>query len=449
MTRWARQELHGWGRVPRIDARVARPEERSELLRILAEREGSLLAYGLGRSYGDAPLLTRGGVVRTERLDRMLGFDAETGWLRVEAGVTLQDIARTFAPRGWFPPVVPGTWFVTAAGALANDIHGKNHHVDGTWADHVRRVELLTADGIVVWCDADTEPELFWATVGGLGLTGLILSLEVRLVRIASPWLEVETLQVPDLDAFFVASAESAGFTHTVTWVDASKRGRHLGRGLVMRGRWTDRPPRRASRFADASAALPVDLPGRLLNRHTVSLFNAAFYRQKLRRRVVETQHYVPFFFPLDAVSDWNRAYGARGFYQYQLVVPPDPDHRAVRAALEAIAGSGMASFLAVIKEFGPDTHPWLSFPRPGTTLALDFPNVGPRLLELFTRLDRIVLDAGGRVYLGKDARLSRDTFRAMYADWEGWRAIRDRWDPTGVFRSDLAARLDLVGVPA
>ncbi|MBN2801317.1 MAG: FAD-binding oxidoreductase [Deltaproteobacteria bacterium] len=443
MSTWAEQSLHGWGHYPVHGALVARPESPAEVAQALREHQGrGLLAYGLGRSYGDAPLLEGGQVLRTERLDRMLSFDDSTGWARIEAGVTVEDLARTFAPRGWFPPVVPGTWYVTAAGALANDIHGKNHHLDGTWADHVRRVELLTASGEVVVCDAEREPDLFWATVGGLGLTGLILSMEVRMVPIPGPYIEVETVKVRDLDHFFQVSAESGGYSHTVSWIDTTTRGRGMGRGHFMRGRWTaERPP---AGLHLPRLTVPFDAPNALLNRATITLFNEAYYQRQRAARVRAITGYEPFFFPLDAVDGWNRAYGPRGFLQYQLVVPHDPERRAIRAVMEAVTRSGMASFLAVIKEFGDRIHPHLSFPRPGVTLAMDFPNRGRPLLDLFDRLDRIVLDAGGRLYLGKDARLSRDTFRAMYPEWEGWRALRDTWDPEGVFRSSLGRRLGL-----
>lgn len=456
MTSWAEREMWGWGRYPRVRAHCTRPERRREVLEALRERGGDpLLAHGLGRSYGDAALIEGGRVVLTRRLDRMLAFDPETGWLRAEAGVSIEDLLKVFVPRGFFPPVVPGTQFVTLGGALACDIHGKNHHVDGTFADHVRRVEILTAAGDLVICDATHEPELFWATVGGMGLTGLILSMEVRLHRIESPYIEMESIRVENLDHFFEVSAESGDFTHTVSWIDCVARGRRMGRGIFMRGRHAG--PAAAPRGPDLREKVlervspllevPFDAPGWLLNHATIRAFNEAYYRKQLRARQSSVVHYEPFFFPLDFVRDWNRLYGPRGFLQYQLVVPPDPEHRAIREILEAISGSGMASFLAVIKEFGDRVHGGLSFPAPGVTLALDFPHYGAPLFELLDRLDAIVADAGGRVYLCKDARLSRPMFRRMYPDWERWRAVRDRWDPEGVFQSALARRLGLVPV--
>jgi len=454
MTVWAERELHGWGRYPRVTAECARPEERREAIAALADREDHpVLAFGLGRSYGDTALLSGGRVILTERLDRMLDFDPETGWLRCEAGVSLRDIIAVFAPRGWYPAVVPGTCFVTVGGAVANDIHGKNHHVDGTFADHVRRVELLTATGEIVRCDAETEPELFWATVGGMGLTGLMLALDVRLVPIESEWIEMESIRVRNLDHFFEVSSQSSDYTHTVSWIDNSARGASTGRGLFMRGRWApaSATPKtdllsRLKQWADPFLDLPIDAPGWLLNAASIMAFNEVIYRKQLEDEVHTLVHNEPFFFPLDFVRNWNRGYGARGFLQYQLVVPHDPEHRAIRGVLEEIRKAGIFSFLAVIKEFGDRPHGGLSFPEPGVTLAMDFPNTGRSLLELFERFDRIVLDGGGKLYLGKDARLGRDTFRRMYPEWERWKAVRDHWDPDLVFQSDLGHRLGLCG---
>ena len=453
--RWSELELHGWGRYPRLRSACTRPERVSEVHAALADRGADpLLAHGLGRSYGDAALLEGGKVVLTRRLDRMLDFDPATGWVRCEAGVSIEDLVNTFLPRGFFPPVVPGTQFVTLGGAIANDIHGKNHHVDGTFCDHIRRVELLTAAGAVVVCDADHEPELFWATVGGLGLTGLILSCELKLVPVAGPLIEMESVRVENLDHFFAVSAESAAFTHTVSWIDCVARGKSMGRGIFMRGRHAaagaQASPGVLGGVIDAVSPLmqvPLDAPNWLMNKLTMRLFNETYYRKQPHGTTAQISHYAPFFFPLDFVRDWNRVYGDRGLLQYQLVVPPDPQHRAIRQVLEAITETGMGSFLAVIKEFGDRAHPGLSFPQPGVTLALDFPNHGRPLLDLLDRLDRVVLDAGGRVYLGKDARLSRAAFEQMYPDLDRWRGVRDRWDPQHVFQSSLGRRLGLSGV--
>jgi FAD/FMN-containing dehydrogenase len=450
-TNWAAKNLAGWGRYPRIDTWVARPERLSEVQQALKDRDGKpVLGFGLGRSYGDAALVRDGRVISTQRLNRMLDFDPETGWLRVEAGVSLKEIIDTFLPRGFFPPVVPGTQFVTVGGAVGCNIHGKNHHIDGAFGDHVRRLELLTASGEIVICDRETEPELFWATVGGMGMTGLILSLEVRLQRVHNAAIAMESVRVNNLDEFFEVSDQSASFTHTVSWVDCVKQGASMGRGIFMRGRHAmpgeDFEPSPLDMVAEGVQKL---VNGKAfesniwLNKATIRMFNEAFFRKTPAGTTRANVHYVPFFFPLDAVENWNYLYGSRGFLQYQMVVA---DREAVRDILSIISKSGLASFLAVIKDFGEADHGGLSFPTPGTTLALDFPNFGRPLFQMLDRLDDIVLEAGGRVYLGKDARLPREKFQKMYPEWERWKAVRDLWDPKHVFQSELGRRLGLVG---
>jgi decaprenylphospho-beta-D-ribofuranose 2-oxidase len=456
MAEWTRKQLAGWGRLPVLAADVARPETTAAArLRVeeCARDCLPLVPYGLGRSYGDAALIRDGRAVLTRRLDRILSFDPATGWLHAEAGVSIADLLSTFVPRGFFPPVTPGTRFVTLGGAFACDVHGKNHHGDGCFSNHVRSLELLLASGEVRTVTRESDPETFTATAGGMGLTGLILSLELKLAPIASPLIEVETERVPDLDTFFSISRESAGFTHTVAWLDCLARGRDVGRGIFIRGRHAPseatRSPgilERLTRAASPLLAVPFDAPNALLNRATITAFNAAYYYRHPRGTARSLSPIDPFFYPLDAVTDWNRIYGGRGFYQYQMVLPPDPGHAALRELLSAIGASGLGSFLAVLKEFGPTDNGGLSFPRAGVTLALDFPNHGAPLLSLFERLDAITLSAGGRVYLGKDARLSRATFRRMYPGWEAWRATRDRLDPGGVFQSELGRRLGLSG---
>jgi decaprenylphospho-beta-D-ribofuranose 2-oxidase len=459
MAEWTRKDLAGWGRVPVVPADAARPETLADARRAVTKARDlhmPVLAHGLGRSYGDAALVRDGRVIVTRRLDRMLDFDPNSGWLRAEAGVSYEDILNTFVPRGFFPPVTPGTKFVTLGGALACDVHGKNHHHDGCFSNHVRAFDLLLASGETIRVTRETEPDIFRATVGGLGLTGLILAVEVRLVPIASPLIAMESVRVGSLDEFFAVSKESTDFTHTVSWIDCLAGGSRLGRGIFMRGRhapaWTEPPTGFGARLGALREAIapmlgvPFDAPNGLLNRATIATFNEAYFRRHPRGVKVSTSHYEPFFYPLDAVANWNRVYGRRGFYQYQNVLPPDPDNRAIRAVLEAIASSGMASFLAVLKEFGPTDNGGLSFPRPGVTLALDFPNHGEKLARLFDRLDAITLEAGGRVYLAKDARLPRDTFRRMYPGWEAWKNTRDALDPNHLFQSELGRRLGLSG---
>lgn len=450
MTTWSKQSLSGWGRHPVIEAECARPESRDEVLAALSDRgDHPVLAHGMGRSYGDAALIEGGRVVLTRRLDRMLALDEDTGELTCEAGVTLEEILDTFVPRGYFPPVVPGTQYVTVGGAIGCNIHGKNHHRDGCFGDHVTAMEVLLASGEVVRCSRTEREDLFWATVGGMGLTGLILNATVRLYPVESPALEVETIRFGGLDEFFAISDESSEFTHVVSWIDTVKSGRGMGRGVFMRGRHApagaDYEAGGVDRLASAVGKL-VDgkafNSNALLNRWTVRAFNEAYYRKEKRGVSRSTTHYRPFFFPLDAVENWNYIYGPRGFLQYQFVVP---ERAAVRAALERVSGSKQASFLSVIKAFGDRDHGGLSFPQAGITLAMDFPNTGEPLMRLFEDLDEIVASAGGRVYLGKDARLPARYLERMYPEWTDWKQVRDTYDPEGVFRSDLGERLGLV----
>ena len=450
-TIWASKELAGWGRLPVVRSLCTRLERRSDAFEALAERdEQSLVAHGLGRSYGDAALLDEGRVILTRRLDRMLEFDESTGWLHCEAGVSIGDLIDVFLPRGWFPPVVPGTQFVTIGGAIGCNIHGKNHGHAGCFGDHIRQIELLCADGQIVTCGPEENPDLFWATVGGMGLTGLILSAQIQLYPVESGAIEMETIRFDSLDEFFAISADSTDYYHTVSWIDCLRSGSTMGRGVFMRGRHApsgaddELSPGLVGRLSNLAQSL-VDgralQSNHLLNKATIRLFNEAYFHSHpagVHRSTVACE---PFFFPLDAVANWNHIYGDRGFLQYQVVVP---EKQAMAHILELIAHSGMASFLAVIKEFGDADHGGLSFPCAGTTLALDFPNYGPQLFDLLDRLDEIVVDVGGRVYLGKDARLSAENFRRMYPQWQRWKSVRDQWDPDGVFQSDLSRRLQL-----
>ena len=338
-------------------------------------------------------------------------------------------------------------------GALASDIHGKNHHVAGSWSSHVRNVELLKSTGEIVVCDGERETELFRATAGGQGLTGVILSMEIRLIKVESAAVEMESTRVRNLEEFFEASDAASDWPYSVGWINGLAKGDSLGRGIFMAGRHA---PAGTKVRNGALGLIPRRLlSGRylqsnlLLNGLTARMFNTVYYRKQLRQRVRKNVGVYPYFFPLDAVDRWNLMYGGRGFFQYQYVVPSDPDRRALRQTLTEISSSNTLPVLGVIKEFGSEQHGGLSFPAPGVTVALDFPNQGERSLSLFSRLDDIVADAGGRVYLTKDARLGREAFRRMYPDWKRWKAVRDAADPDGVFQSDLSRRLGLTDTPA
>jgi decaprenylphospho-beta-D-ribofuranose 2-oxidase len=436
------ERLSGWGRHPVQECRVYRPEKVSELAEVMASApEGGVVSRGLGRAYGDAAL-NPGGVVSHLRLNRMLAFDEAAGVLECEGGVTLGEIVYAFLPRGWFLPVVPGTRHVTVGGAIAADVHGKNHHRDGTFGRFVDEIRLLTPGRGLLACSRDAEADAFRATLGGMGLTGAIVSATLRLMRVESPFLSVDYRPTRDLDDALARFGESdAGHRYSVAWIGALAKGRALGRGVLMQG---DHAPASGSRPASrrpGSRSLPFDLPGVALNRFTVGAFNR-LYRATHGARTGAVEPLERFFWPLDAVGDWNRAYGRRGFVQYQLVVPMGRAD-ALAAVLRRAAESGRASFLAVLKRFGPAGEGTLSFPMAGWTLSLDFP-VAPGLEEMLAEMDRTVADAGGRVYLAKDAMLDATTFARMYPAAEAFRAVRRTLDPAGVLTSSLARRVGL-----
>jgi FAD/FMN-containing dehydrogenase len=384
-----------------------------------------MLPYAFGRSYGDSCLNDGGLLLDVRRLDRMIAFDQTAGLLRCEAGVPLAEILALIVPRGWFLPVVPGTRWVSVGGAIANDIHGKNHHLAGSFGAHLTRLELLRSSGDRIVCAPGDD--LFHATVGGLGLTGLILWAEIRLKRIPGPGIAQERIRFAGLDGFFELAAEDGRHEYTVAWVDCLARGRRLGRGLYLRGDHAPYDGRVPSPLRPARFRVPGDAPDALLNGVSLSLFNGAYYRAQLRRVHRTTLPYLPFFFPLDNVGDWPRLYGRRGFVQYQCVVPDEPGGGAMRVLIDRISRSGEPPALAVLKRLGtmPSTG-LLSFARPGLTLAVDFAVRGAPTLALLDDLDAVVREAGGAVYPAKDARMSRESFRAFFPALDRFTPHRD-----------------------
>lgn len=409
-----------WGRIPL--AGPERVEAGDWRFETLPERcEGTaLLARGAGRSYGDSCINSDGIQLATHRLNRFIAFDTGVGTLCCDAGVTLSEILALIVPRGWFLPVVPGTQFVTLGGAIANDIHGKNHHHAGSFGCHVVSLELLRSDGERHQCSAQQNEELFAATIGGLGLTGLITRAELRLRPLAGDTMLVENLVFESPEAFARLSDESADWEYTVSWVDVFARGDQIGRGIFSRARHTDEPGPLEANTARARVSVPFAPPLSLVNTWSVDLFNRLYFSIGRRGRGEREVHYQPFFFPLDAIGHWNRAYGRRGFYQYQCVLPHEAGIEGLHELLSRIAASGEGSFLVVLKEFGARRSPGLlSFPRPGFTLALDFANRGDRTLELLDSLDDIVMAAGGALYPAKDARMSPTVFRRSFPNME------------------------------
>jgi FAD/FMN-containing dehydrogenase len=411
------RDYQSWGRYPRAQHTRVLPISWPSEPPALAGLAESVLPFAYGRSYGDSCLNDQGALLDVTGLDRFIAFDDSQGLLRCEAGVTLADILALLVPRGWFVPVLPGTRWVSVAGAIANDIHGKNHHRAGTFGSHVTCLELLRSSGERVLCSPDRNAELFRATIGGLGLTGLILWAEVRLKRIPGAAIAMERVRFSCLDEFFQLASHDQDYEYTVAWIDCLAHGRHLGRGLFLRGDHAPGSP--PSARPGTRLKVPVDLPSGLINRLTLSCFNALYYRSQFRRERRRTVSYEPFFFPLDGIGNWNRLYGRRGLLQYQCVIP-NPAEPVIGAVLDQVARSREVPSLAVLKRFGTLKSPgMMSFPRPGVTLAIDFANRGPGTLELLQRLDAMVGEANGAVYPAKDARMSPESFRRFFPAWQ------------------------------
>ncbi len=439
--------LTGWGRTSHASVLACRPERADEVQAALrVENAGGILAYGGGRSYGDAALNAGGRAILTGRLNRILAFDRETGEVTCEPGVTFRDLIDVFVPHGLMPPASPGTAFATIGGAVANDVHGKNHDRHGSFGDHVTAIELMLADGSTRQVSPSEDADLFHATIGGLGLTGFMRQIRVRLLAGAHPKVAVAERRIADLDAYLAAFAEIRDTaTFSVGWIDALARGRALGRGILETAEFA------ASEASDSSGAdtperphkVPIDFPGFALNPLAVRMFNAAYLARvgpSGRSRVAPL---AKFLYPLDAILAWNRIYGKRGFYQFQCVLPDAEAPRGLRQLLETIAAAGRGSFLAVLKTLGGEGRGYLSFPIRGFTLALDFPRTRG-IEDLLGGLERIVGDRGGRIYLAKDALVSAESFQAMYPKVDQFKAVLARVDPRARFTSDLARRLGL-----
>jgi FAD/FMN-containing dehydrogenase len=446
-----RVRLSGWGANLHADCVLALPENEPQV-KAAIDRAGTI-ARGLGRSYGDASLNAGGKVLGVTKLDRYLGFDEATGTLTCESGVSLEDILRDFAPRGWFPMITPGTKFVTIGGCIANDIHGKAHHAQGSFSVCVDSMTVLLASGDVIVASREENADLFWATFGGMGLLGVVLTATLRLRKIETTYFRQRAILARDLEGMLAALDENDHvFPYSVASLDVFATGAHLGRGVLVVGdhaRRDELPPRLAADPLRVSGpprlGVPFDLPEVTLNRASIRLVNAVI--QRIQAHTAPVGHYEGFVYPLDKLAHWNRGYGRRGFTQYQFVIPFEDGLRKMREILTAIMSSGELPFLNVLKRMGKESGGILSFPREGYTFAIDFP-IRRDTVALLRRLDAMVLDAGGRVYLGKDSYLEAATFRAMYPGVDRWLEAKAKYDPHGVFVSDLGRRVGLVPSP-
>jgi len=440
----------GWGRTAATAATVERPTDPDQVVELIGSAGSrGLVARGLGRSYGDPAQNAGGLVLDLTGLDQVLSLDLEAGVVRVQAGVSLDALLRLVVPCGWFVPVTPGTRLVTIGGAIAADVHGKNHHRDGSFGQHVESFELALADGSVTTVTPASDPELFWGTCGGMGLTGVLLTATLRLMRAPTPLMRVDTVRAADLDELIAGLVDAEDrHRYSVAWIDTLATGRRAGRGIITSGEHAslddvaERSRRSPAVYAPkVRAAAPGWVPPGLLNRASIAAFNETWFRKAPRNEVGALQSIGAFFHPLDGVRGWNRLYGPRGFLQYQCVVP---DEATLRTILGRLAAAKVPSFLAVLKRFGAASPGPLSFPRPGWTLAIDIPAATPGLGPVLDGIDQLVADAGGSIYLAKDSRLRPELLPDLYPQLPAWRLLRDRVDPDRRLVSDLSRRLSL-----
>jgi decaprenylphospho-beta-D-ribofuranose 2-oxidase len=433
----ASRVISGWGGWPTQEAGMLEPRS-PEACRIECQNNDVLIARGMGRSYGDSANAAT--VLQTTYLDHFIAFDPRSGLLTVQAGVTLREILELTVKQGWFLPVTPGTSFVTVGGAVASDVHGKNHHFAGTFTQHVVSLEILLGSGEIVTTSPTELPDLFHATCGGMGLTGVIIATTIQLIRIHSDSIAFTTIKANSLEDACEAFNIHHGATYSVAWIDCLATGKNLGRSVIMVGEHIDSG---GTEFAPKSSfAVPIHTPAALLNSMTMRAFNYAYWaRASHNQTQISSLH--SFFYPLDAVGGWNKLYGKAGFLQYQFVLPSEGGVANLRTVLTKIVQSGAGSFLAVLKKFGAANQNMLSFPLEGYTLALDFKMTGS-VITLLHELDSLVIGMGGRVYLAKDAIMEAQSFKKMYNQWEEFQAVRDRYGAIGRFNSAQSKRLGL-----
>lgn len=439
--------LSGFGKYPKAKCRVTRPPGIFEINEIL--KTDSVLARGLGRSYGDSSLNDKGVVAESILMNRFIAFDEETGILKCEAGVTYKDILDTFVLREWFPAVTPGTKYVTMGGAIASDVHGKNHHNVGSFSSFLLSFKILLASGDIMECSRTENSDLFWATVGGMGLTGFILEAEIQLKKISSPFLTNRSLKLKNMDELFDKLEEfDADYHYSVAWMDIVASGKSYGRNVLLLGNHAESieltnklKAISSKKYIEKKISVPFEVPFATLNKVSITLFNSAFYMAAKNK--IEFVHYDKYFYPLDFILNWNHIYSKSGLIQYQLNVPEDKGKEAIDKVLKKVVAFGGGSFLAVLKKMGAQDG-ILSFPFKGYTLSMDFP-VKKGVVEMCKVLDEIVVDYGGRNYLTKDSILDEKTFKQMYNGvWEKWMKIKMKYDPENKFTSNQARRLGL-----
>lgn len=435
----------GWGRFPRQEGTELffRTEEQ---LRELLIKHPQAIARGGARAYGDSALAPV--MLSSKRFNHVRAFNADSGILKVEAGLILADLLNAFVPQGWFVPVTPGTQFVSIGGMVASDVHGKNHHIDGSIGQHLTELSIMTANGEIETCSPTQHPDLFNATIGGMGLTGVILTVSIQMIPIQSAWIRQETIRCDSLDAVMDEFEQSKHWKYTVAWIDCLRADETLGRSVLFRGEHANRAELPVDKSdnpltlkAKRKLSVPFSFPPGVLNKWTVRAFNALYYQRAPERRT-DFVDYQSFFYPLDTIHHWNRIYGPKGFVQYQCVIPKARSREALQKLLGLIATAGEGSFLAVLKLFGPESG-LLSFPEEGYTLALDFP-AKPSVFALLDRLDQVTLEYGGRLYLTKDARMSAHTLEAGYPELERWQTIASQYDPDGKWQSIQSKRLGM-----
>lgn len=441
------ETLSGWGNIPKSTGNVLYPRNAADVKETL--HVDKLLPRGLGRSYADQATNTNHLILKMEKMNHFISFDEINGVLECEAGVTLDEIIRHLTPRGWFPMITPGTKYITVGGAIANDIHGKAHHADGSFVNCVYNFTVLLADGRIVNASREENSDLFWANLGGLGLLGIILTARIQLRKIETTYFKQKAVATKNLDELLEAIDKSEKeYSSSVAWVDSMAKGSKLGKGVLTMGNHahlSDLPEKLKSAplkiGKKAWLTVPFYLPNFTLNKLSVSVLNAVLYI--LQKSAKEIAHYDSFFYPLDVINNWNRGYGKKGFIQYQFVLPVPNGKENIRKILVEITKSDCVPFLNVLKKFGKGQGGLLSFPFEGYTFAIDFP-ISAKLKPFTERLDKMVLDMGGRIYLGKDAYLDEATFKAMYPQYKEWLAIKKKYDPNNVFSSDLSRRIGL-----